>query len=331
MNQSSPSSSLSLIITASLTRLRHLIATSNCGDFGDCGGGDYEELESDDGSSANRLFSKPFLILYLVLNMALVIGSLGVLGLSWRERPSSPLRVWICGYVLGCVLQVGLVWREIDSRWSGSGGGGDDGVWWWASCGGGSSTLIKLETANSMASSLWWVVGFYWVCTGGHALEQESPRLYWHAVVLLAFDVIIVALVTGIIFAICLALFCCIPIIAIAYAMTIREGATEDDIKLLPKYKFRQSYACRKISFWELNQEARQDIESGTISSMSELSFYPEDSECCICLAQYVEGAELCTLPCNHHFHFGCISRWLRINATCPLCKFNILRCDTLV
>jgi len=54
--------------------------------------------------------------------------------------------------------------------------------------------------------------------------------------------------------------------------------------------------------------------------------------ECCICLTQYFEGAELCNLPCNHHFHFGCISRWLRINATCPLCKFNIkAKGDTLV
>lgn len=53
--------------------------------------------------------------------------------------------------------------------------------------------------------------------------------------------------------------------------------------------------------------------------------------ECCICLYKYVDGVELCVLPCNHHFHHGCISKWLRINATCPLCKFNILRGDTLV
>lgn len=53
--------------------------------------------------------------------------------------------------------------------------------------------------------------------------------------------------------------------------------------------------------------------------------------ECCICLSSYVDGEELRTLPCNHHFHCGCISRWLQINSTCPLCKFDILRRDSLV
>lgn len=53
--------------------------------------------------------------------------------------------------------------------------------------------------------------------------------------------------------------------------------------------------------------------------------------ECCICLYRYVDGVELCRLPCNHHFHRKCITKWLRINATCPLCKFNILRGETLV
>lgn len=48
--------------------------------------------------------------------------------------------------------------------------------------------------------------------------------------------------------------------------------------------------------------------------------------ECCVCLSAYDDGAELRELPCNHLFHCTCIDRWLLINATCPLCKFNILR-----
>ncbi|MQL96256.1 hypothetical protein Taro_028933 [Colocasia esculenta] len=57
----------------------------------------------------------------------------------------------------------------------------------------------------------------------------------------------------------------------------------------------------------------------------------PIGSECCICLSQYEEGSELCSLPCNHHFHSGCIVKWLRINATCPLCKYSILKGDEQV
>jgi hypothetical protein len=48
--------------------------------------------------------------------------------------------------------------------------------------------------------------------------------------------------------------------------------------------------------------------------------------ECCVCLSSYEDGAELSALPCNHHFHWTCITKWLRMNATCPLCKYNILK-----
>ena len=48
--------------------------------------------------------------------------------------------------------------------------------------------------------------------------------------------------------------------------------------------------------------------------------------ECCICLSAYEDGSELRELPCRHHFHCGCIDKWLYINAICPLCKFNILK-----
>lgn len=157
---------------------------------------------------------------------------------------------------------------------------------------------------------------------GGQSLLQDSPCLYWLAVVSLALDVFFMILCLGIAFVICLALFCCVPILAIAYAMTIKEGASEDEISLLPKYRFHHTFALRLSASTESSDRQSAEI----------LPLQFQDSECCVCLAQYVEGAELCSLPCNHHFHFRCISRWLRINATCPLCKFNIkAKADTLV
>ena len=32
-----------------------------------------------------------------------------------------------------------------------------------------------------MASFLWWIVGFYWVVSGGELLLVDAPRLYWCA------------------------------------------------------------------------------------------------------------------------------------------------------
>jgi hypothetical protein len=31
-----------------------------------------------------------------------------------------------------------------------------------------------------MVSFLWWIIGFYWVVSGGDMLEQGAPRLYWY-------------------------------------------------------------------------------------------------------------------------------------------------------
>lgn len=43
---------------------------------------------------------------------------------------------------------------------------------------------------------------------------------------------------------------------------------------------------------------------------------------CCICLEPITERA--ITVPCNHYsFDFTCITLWLTINTTCPLCKHS--------
>jgi hypothetical protein len=50
-----------------------------------------------------------------------------------------------------------------------------------------------------------------------------------------------------------------------------------------------------------------------------------EDADACpICFCEYSEGQELITLPCKHFFHKECISRWLKRDATCPMCKLDL-------
>ena len=51
-----------------------------------------------------------------------------------------------------------------------------------------------------------------------------------------------------------------------------------------------------------------------------------EDAACAVCLGAYGsasggEGSRVALLPCGHHFHAPCIATWLRVNASCPLCK----------
>ncbi|WOG86377.1 hypothetical protein DCAR_0205580 [Daucus carota subsp. sativus] len=48
----------------------------------------------------------------------------------------------------------------------------------------------------------------------------------------------------------------------------------------------------------------------------------PSDSTCAICLSEYKPNDTLRTVPeCNHYFHSHCIDEWLKLNATCPVCR----------
>ncbi|XP_068658342.1 E3 ubiquitin protein ligase RIE1-like [Aristolochia californica] len=267
-------------------------------------------------------YSRPVVVLDLVWNLAFVIVSSVVLLTTFRERPSAPLRVWVAGYALQCLLHVGFVFLEYRRRVAAVRRQDN------ATPYGGSSFAKRLESTNTMVSFLWWIVGFYWIVVGGQALLQDAPRLYWLTVVFLAFDVffaifcILLACIIGI------ALCCCLPcIIAFLYAVAGQEGASEADISVLPKFRYRRVSPLEEN--FDLNGQQgvpvlpRQHRVGG---STDEVALSPDDSECCICLTQYEDGVELHSLPCNHHFHSGCIIKWLRINATCPLCKYNILR-----
>ncbi|KAL5766877.1 hypothetical protein ACOSP7_017494 [Xanthoceras sorbifolium] len=42
---------------------------------------------------------------------------------------------------------------------------------------------------------------------------------------------------------------------------------------------------------------------------------------CCICQEEFAAGEEIATLDCGHDHHAHCISQWLVLNNSCPICK----------
>ncbi|MBA0809064.1 hypothetical protein Gohar_024748 [Gossypium harknessii] len=195
-----------------------------------------------------------------------------------------------------------------------------------------------------MVSFLWCIVGFYWVVSGGDILLQNAPRLYWLVVVFLAFDVFFAVICVVLACLIGIALCCCLPcIVAILYAVAKQEGAAEADLSVLMKYRFQiinngemPCVGAGKMVPVEMSggylanehlllQEDAPGADGRTSDAFNVLVSFGK-RECCICLSSYEDGVDLHSLPCNHHFHSTCILRWLKTNATCPLCKYNILK-----
>ncbi|KTF76780.1 hypothetical protein cypCar_00019412 [Cyprinus carpio] len=50
-------------------------------------------------------------------------------------------------------------------------------------------------------------------------------------------------------------------------------------------------------------------------------------TDCQICFSAYNAGERLRILPCLHDYHVKCIDRWLKENATCPICRADISEC----
>ncbi|XP_038982558.1 E3 ubiquitin-protein ligase At4g11680-like isoform X2 [Phoenix dactylifera] len=304
-----------------------------------------EQLEERQSDWA---YSRPVVFLDILWNLAFVSVAAGVLVRSRDERPSMPLRLWIVGYALQCALHVICVCIEyrrrhrprgevmdvqeggsLSARSSGSISPREVEESADAEQGHGEArTRIAkhLESANTMFSFVWWIIGFYWITAGGQLLIRDAPQLYWLCIVFLAFDVFFVIFCVGLACVVGVAVCCCLPcIIAVLYAVADQEGASEEDIRQLPKYTFRKISDSEKVaceisgSFGGIMTECGSDPPIEHVLS-------GEDAECCICLSEYDDGVELRQLPCRHHFHSACIDKWLSINATCPLCKFNIIK-----
>lgn len=61
-------------------------------------------------------YSKPVVALDMMWNSAFVVVSITMLILTIKEKPNTPIRLWICGYGLQCLVHVGLVWLEYRRR-----------------------------------------------------------------------------------------------------------------------------------------------------------------------------------------------------------------------
>ena len=57
-----------------------------------------------------------------------------------------------------------------------------------------------------------------------------------------------------------------------------------------------------------------------------------DNIKCSICTMGYVSGELKRKLPkCNHYYHKRCIDTWLKIQGTCPICRYDYINEKKLI
>ncbi|KAF3678685.1 hypothetical protein FXO38_03110 [Capsicum annuum] len=88
-----------------------------------------------------------------------------------------------------------------------------------------------------------------------------------------------------------------------------------------PVLEFSSVVAPQPIAFVGLDESTIESYPKTVLGESRRLP-KPDDNICPICLAEYQPKETLRTIPeCQHSFHADCIDEWLRLNASCPVCR----------
>jgi hypothetical protein len=299
----------------------------------------------------------------LIFTLGQIIAAVVALSISRNENPQTPLFAWILGYAAGCTATLPLLyWRYINRNQGNSNAAEQRSsqprqgssqsetnsyitisltrsseeedvqntsarTWNSQPTAVQDSRLVVLVDNFKMALdcffAVWFVVGNVWIF-GGHSSSSDAPNLYRLCIVFLTFSCIGYAMPFMLCAMICCCLPCIISILGVRENMSQMRGASEECISALPTHKFKlnRSVSNTSVSSKDSSDSSNTGVDEG--GYVAERAISGEDAVCCICLARYTDNDELRELPCSHFFHTECVDKWLKMNASCPLCKFEI-------
>ncbi|KAL2316627.1 hypothetical protein Fmac_030503 [Flemingia macrophylla] len=261
---------------------------------------------------SNPFNSSTWMILEFIALVVQITITTFTLSISKRERPVWPMRIWISGYDIGCVLNLLLLYGRYHQIYPSQGdplslsdieqqrNNEETSVYRM------SHLMNKCRTSLELFFAIWFVMGNVWVFDSRFGSFHQAPKLHVLCITLLAWN----ALCYSFPFLLFLLLCCFVPLIStfLGYNMNMASsdrGASDDQISQLPSWR---------------HKESRSKLGIANDSEGSE-NMINEDQECCICLAKYKDKEEVRQLPCSHTFHLKCVDQWLKITSCCPLCK----------
>ncbi|CAN7006194.1 hypothetical protein IGI04_009896 [Brassica rapa subsp. trilocularis] len=258
--------------------------------------GSRSDLGSNPFNSSTWMMSE---LIALLVQLTVITLTLAI---SKEERPVWPVRLWITGYDVGCLLSLMLLYGRFRQLNQGN---------WFVDIEQqhrgrvetrSSHLMNKCRTSLELFFAIWFVVGNVWVFDSRFGSFNHAPKLHVLCVCLLSWN----ALCYSFPFLLFLFLCCLVPLISslLGYNMNMGSsdrGASDDQISSLPSWKHKRA------------DDNASDSAPKT-----------DDPECCICLAKYKDKEEVRKLPCSHKFHLKCVDQWLRIISCCPLCKQDL-------
>ncbi|KAL0560618.1 hypothetical protein IC582_001027 [Cucumis melo] len=258
--------------------------------------------------SRSNLGSDPFnssswMAMELVAMVVQLVITVFVLAISEAEKPIWPMRLWIVGYDLGCILSLLLLYGRYWHLYlmHGERVGLSDTEQQRSSQASRCLRLMnKCRTSLELFFAIWFVMGNVWIVDSRFSSFQRAPKLHLLCVFLLVWN----ATCYSFPFILFLLLCCCVPLVSrlLGYNISMAstdKGALDDQISQLPCWRY-------KVSSMQPDSNKRLP---------------KEDPECCICLVKYRDEEEVRQLPCSHFFHLKCVDKWLSITSSCPLCK----------
>ncbi|KAI9322680.1 hypothetical protein BX666DRAFT_1897457 [Dichotomocladium elegans] len=291
---------------------------------------------------------------FLLCSTAIVLLQLGsivpALVISRGHRCDKPLDVFLIVFLVRSIVSLPLVvyyhMQRARERLEGQDSSRPQRRW-----------TDRLNSLLYVFGIVWFIVGNYFLFTAG-ACSQTAPVLFFTALVwvLLGYGMILIPVV------ICASVVFCLPCVLVmmrtlnlGYGPGFVVGATQEEIDALPVYQYyaetrgiqaeqtelgqrenispqsseenqqrqQQSKKKRPAFFKRLLRRNKTEKDPGRI--YERLTITPvEDALCSICLSEYEDEDLVCKLWCRHHFHKDCVSEWLLLNSSCPLCKRDI-------
>lgn len=101
--------------------------------------------------------------------------------------------------------------------------------------------------------------------------------------------------------------------------ITRNFGNNEIDKIKLGIVDYWMCYRCCVSKIWYQRGKCYAALETIKKMKQSEEN-EANEAVCAICMCNFEQNK---SLNCNHKFHSGCLTKWLEVNRSCPICRNN--------